>query len=217
MSSLQIDAVLNQIREAYAQAGCFLRVAPALTVKAFRNVVDIGPIAEPAEPQTAKLRQAIGAENADRIVLVGFGGIALRQFPFEQMEQMTSYRFLVDGPVPNGLTRVCSLAELTSPFKEVLASADMILTKPGYATVVEAVALGKPVVYVRRYNFADEQPLVEYLHRHGRGVELSLRDFLDGQWQPALQHVFDQPILQESPPLSGAQDAAGILARYLSD
>ena len=38
------------------------------------------------------------------------------------------------------------------------------MTKPGYGTILEAVALGLPVIYVRRYNFADEAPLVDFLH-----------------------------------------------------
>ena len=132
----------SQIRDAYAQADCFLRVAPGLAVTAFRNVLDIGPIAEPAAPQTERLREAIGAEASDRIILVGFGGIALQGFPFEAMEMMPPYRFLVDGHVPQGLNRVASLASVGLPFKEVLASVDMVLTKPGYGTFVEAVALG---------------------------------------------------------------------------
>ena len=166
--------IIQQIREAYAQADCFMRVAPGLAVTAFRNLLDIGPIAEPATPQTVRLREAIGAEASDRIVLVGFGGIALRGLPFEAMERMHACRFLVDDHVPQGLTRVAPLATVGMPFKEVLSSVDMVLTKPGYGTIVEAVALGTPVVYVRRYNFADEQSLVDYLHRHGRGAELSL-------------------------------------------
>ncbi len=207
--------IIRQICGAYAQADCFLRVAPGLPVKAFRKVFDIGPIAEPAEPQTVRLREAIGAEASDRIVFVGFGGIALRGLPFESMERMRPYRFLVDGHVPQGLTRVASLAAVGMPFKQVLASVDMILTKPGYGTIVEAVALGTPVVYVRRYNFADEQSLVDYLHRYGRGVELSLPDFLDGRWEPVIHQAFDQPLPQTPPPLSGAADAAHVLTRHL--
>ncbi len=207
--------IIREIREAYAQADCFLRVGPALPVTAFRNVLDIGPIAEPAAPQPIRLRAAIGAAPLDRIILVGFGGIALHKFPFEAMEQMHPYRFLVDGHVPQGLSRVVSLATLDMPFREVLASVDMVLTKPGYGTIVEAVALGVAVVYVRRYNFADEPPLVDYLHRYGRGAELSLPDFLNGHWEQAIQQVFGQPIPQAPPPsLSGAGDAAHVLNRY---
>jgi hypothetical protein len=90
------------------------------------------------------------------------------------------------------------------------------MTKPGYGTIVEAVALQQPVVYVRRYNFADEPPLVDYLHRYGRGIELSLDDFTQGRWEPALRKVVDLPMPAVPPPLtSGAADAATILAKLL--
>lgn len=206
--------IIRQIRAAYGQAECFLRVAPGLSVTAFRKVLDIGPIAEPAAPQAMRLREAIGAAASDRIILVGFGGIALRGLPFESMEKMHPYRFLVDGHVPSELTRVSSLTSLGMPFKEVLSSVNMILTKPGYGTIVEAVALGTPVVFVRRYNFADEQSLVDYLHRYGRGTELSMKDFFAGRWEQAIQATFDQSIPLAPPPLSGAADAAQVLSRY---
>jgi UDP-N-acetylglucosamine:LPS N-acetylglucosamine transferase len=96
-----------------------------------------------------------------------------------------------------------------------MASIDIIMTKPGYGTLVEAVALQTPMVYVRRYNFADEQPLVDYLHRYGRSVELSMNDFVQGQWRAALQKVFDLPPAIEPPSLSGAAEAATALAKLL--
>ena len=207
-------AILHQIREAYERADNFLRVAPGLAVTAFRTVLDIGPIAEPATPQVSLLRKAIGAEASERIILVGFGGVALRRFPFDRMESMRGFRFLVDGQVPEGLCRVASLATIGMPFKEVLASVDVVVTKPGYGTIVEAVALRKPVLYVRRYNFADEQSLVDYLHRYGRGAELSLTDFLAGNWEPTMHTLLDQSLCQAPPPLTGAMDAAQALLPY---
>ena len=207
-------AIIHRIREAYAKADCFLRVAPGLEITAFRNRLEVGPIAEPAEPQNDRLRKAIKADTTDRVVLVGFGGIPLQNPPFEQMEAMHDHRFLFDGPLPSGLSRVTSLSAVGLPFKEVLASMDLVLTKPGYGTIVEAVALGIPVVYVRRYNFADEQSLVDYLHRYGRGAELTVDDFYRGQWMPAIRQALTHTPASPPPPLSGAQDAADILYTY---
>ena len=96
-----------------------------------------------------------------------------------------------------------------------MASVDVIMTKPGYGTLVEAVALRTPMVYVRRYNFADEQPLVDYLHRYGRGVELSLDDFTHGHWEESLQRVrLLSPPSEPALPVTGAGDAATLLAQY---
>ncbi len=207
-------AIMNQIRDAYAKADCFLRVAPGLAVTAFRHLRDVGPIAEPTEPQPAALRQAIGATASEKIILVGFGGIALQSPPFDHMEAMQGFRFLFDGPVPSRLSRISSLSSVGLPFKQILASVDLVLTKPGYGTTVESVALGLPVVYVRRYNFADEQSLVDYLQQHGRSAELSLDAFSRGHWEPAIRQAFAQSPATPPPPLSGARDAASILHTY---
>ena len=132
------------------------------------------------------------------------------------MEQLRHYRFLFDGPVPPGYSRIHSTETLPFSFKTLLASVDVIMTKPGYGTIVEAVALQQPVVYVRRYNFADEPPLVDYLHRYGRGVELSIDDFTQGRWEPAIGKVMAMPSPRPHPPSTGALQAATLLAPYLN-
>jgi UDP-N-acetylglucosamine:LPS N-acetylglucosamine transferase len=96
----------------------------------------------------------------------------------------------------------------------VLASADLVMTKPGYGTIVEAVVLGLPVIYVRRYNFADEGPLIDFLLRHGSGQELSREDFFSGNWQPALDALTERRPERVRPSVTGAIDAARFLIQY---
>jgi hypothetical protein len=208
--------LIQCIRESYAKAHIALRIAPAPRIDAFSNIIDIGPIASPASPERDRLASALALVPNERTVLVGFGGIPLTSLPLEQMEQLRHYRFLFDGPVPPGYSRIYSNETLPFSFKTLLASVDIIMTKPGYGTIVEAVALQQPIVYVRRYNFADEAPLVDYLHRYGRGLELSIDDFTQGRWEPALRKVVDLSMPAAPPPLtSGAADAAPILAKLL--
>lgn len=204
------------IQRAYAHADLMLRPAPGLALPAFSKVVDIGPIVRLLSSDASALRQTTGAAPTDRIVVVSFGGIALDTLPFERMEQLAGYRFLISGAVPDWCRRSRPVSALPLSFETLLASADLIVTKPGYSTVVEAVALEKPVVYVRRYNFADEGTLVDYLHRHGRAVELSEPDFTGGRWQVALEQVRAAASpLKVPPPATGAAEAAALLARYL--
>src|SRR6185295_12737117 len=108
-----------------------------------------------------------------------------------------------------------STTTLPFSFKTLLASVDVIMTKPGYGTIVEAVALQQPIVYIRRYNFVDEPPLVDYLHHYGRGVELSIDDFTQGHWERALRKIIELPMPTAHPPTTGATDAAKILAKSL--
>lgn len=208
--------LLRAVRAAYAQADLALRLAPAPKLPMFPQTVDVGPVAEPAPAARGALRVALGLASNERSVLIGFGGIPLSALPFDRLESLEGFRLLFDGPVPPGSRRVISTRTLPFSFKTLLASVDIIMTKPGYGTIVEAVALGQPVVYVRRYNFADEQPLVDYLHRHGCGVELSRAEFAEGRWEAALADVGIRTRPVDPPPAGGAQEAAQSLATLLA-
>jgi hypothetical protein len=207
--------VIRRIQESYRLADLMIRIAPGIPMEAFHTIVDVGPVAEVTTPDPSLLRAAVGAEAHERIVVVAFGGIALEGLPFDRLARMNGYRFVVSGPVPDGTERIRSSASLPMAFDPMLASADLIVTKPGYSTVVKAVAYGKPVVYVRRKNFADESVLVDYLHRHGRAVELSADDFTSGRWQDALCAADATPLPGPAPAPTGATEAANLLMGYL--
>jgi hypothetical protein len=205
---------LHSIRAAYAKADMALRIAPGLSLTGIPDVVDIGPIAEPAASERENLRSCLEVMASERLVLVGFGGIPLADLPWDQIERIRGYRFLVPGLPPPGSTRIHSLSTIPFSFKTALASVDVVMTKPGYGTILEAVALGLPVIYVRRYNFADEAPLVEFLHAYGHGCELSRQDFVSGHWREALEKASAGGAAVERPPFTGAADAVKVLARY---
>lgn len=209
--------IVGQIRRAYGKAELLFRPTPGIPMTAFRKVKDIGPIVGQTPTAAPDLRMALAAKPGERIVLVGFGGIELDALPYEHLDRLDGYRFIVTGSVPDRCARIHAASALPHPFRTLLASADLLVTKPGYSTVVEAVAWGKPVVYVRRYNFADEQSLVDYLHRHGRAAELSARDFNAGRWQAALRAADAAAVSPVIPPTpTGAADAARALARYFT-
>ena len=75
-------------------------------------MIDIGPIASPTSPERDRLALALVLAPNERTVLVGFGGVPLTSLPLEQMEQLRSYRFLFDGPVPPGYSRIHSTETL---------------------------------------------------------------------------------------------------------
>lgn len=214
-SGIDRHALLQTIRQQYAKADLALRITPAPTMEHFSRQIAIEPIAEPAAQARQQLATILELKPGERTALIGFGGIPLATLPFERLESLTGYRFLFDGPTPSTSTRCMSTQSLPVSFKTLLASVDLILTKPGYGTVIEAVTSQIPVIYVRRYNFVDEQPLVEYLHQHGNGIELSRDDFMNGEWLAALQAVDAMSTAPPPPVPTGAQQAATILAPYV--
>jgi hypothetical protein len=209
--------LLANIRQAYAQADLALRIAPGLPMPAFRLIEDIGPIASPSPSQREQLRTLLGLTSQEHLVLVGFGGIPLRGLPWKQMDAMSSFRFIVGSPVESCYSRIVPLKDVPFRFSTVVASVDLVMTKPGYGTVVECVTNKIPLVYVRRYNFADEPPLVDYINRYGRGVELSVEEFQSGTWHQALEQVLTLSLPDEPPPTpTGAEEAARLLAPLIA-
>ena len=69
--------LLADIRRCYGRAEHALRIAPGLPLAAVSGVTDIGPIAEPALPRRGAIRAHLGIAESERLVLVGFGGVAL--------------------------------------------------------------------------------------------------------------------------------------------
>ncbi len=213
---LEFTSVIQQIRYSYSFANLMIRITPSIAMPAFRQSIDVGPIAARLTSDHQRVRQALGASLDERIVVMAFGGIPLTSLPWAQMEAMTGYRFLVGGPVPPNVQRVTSSDTLPFSFRTIMASCDIVLTKPGYGTIVESVASGTRVVYVRRYNFVDEVSLVAYLHRYGRGLELSVEDFLTGRWETTMEAAMVIPSPQALPPAAtGAAEAADVLMKYV--
>ncbi len=202
-------AILADMRRAYGQATLLLRLTPGLPMPAFPRAEDIGPIASPLPPARTQIREQLRIPARDALILVAFGGIRLEALPFDHMETMPGLQFLVDGPVPSSSRRVHSLATLSERFGTVLSSVDAIMTKPGYGTTIEAVAVQTPIIYVRRHNFGDEDSLVSYLQRHGRGVELSRTDFELAHWPLSIRQALAMPKpAAPLPACTGAADAA---------
>ncbi|TAJ07062.1 MAG: hypothetical protein EPO61_13865 [Nitrospirae bacterium] len=208
--------VLQQIKQAYSHADLLIRVTPGMPFPAFPNQIDIAPIVRPLVSDRARLNEELVAQPDDCLVLIGFGGIALNRLPFSRLNALQGYRFIVGESVPSGYSRLRSAKSLPLSFDTLMASADMIVTKPGYNMTVEAVAMGKPTLYVRRYDFAEEEYLVQFLHQYGRALQLSMQDFEAGHWGSSLDTLRALPApLQVPPSPTGAAEAAEILASYL--
>lgn len=209
-------ALLEDMRRAYGQATLLLRITPGLPMPAFRQAENIGPIATPLPSARDRLRAQLQVPDDETLVLMAFGGIPLDHLPFDRMESMPGIQFLIAGPVPPQSRRVRSISGMTEPFSTLLSSVDVVMTKPGYGTTIEAVAVHTPLVYVRRHDFADEDSIVQYVRRYGRGVELSREDFLNASWEPAIRQALASPEPLSPPPAcTGAADAAAHLLPFL--
>ncbi|WP_447962031.1 hypothetical protein [Nitrospira sp. Ecomares 2.1] len=209
--------ILEIIRNSYALADSLIRLHPGIEMPAFRSIVDVGPSALVRKPNGYDLRKSLEVGDQELIVLIAFGGVPLNHLPLEQMAAMSGFHFLVSGlPSSISYARVHRVENLEMPFGEISQQVDIIMTKPGYGTVIAAVQDKTALVYVRRKNFIDEQSLVDYTHRYGRGAELSRDDFESGNWEATLREVLAVEFPSEPPPSPGTGDVVRQLKPYLA-
>lgn len=210
----EADAIHAQIVAAYQDATLFLRPTPSMAMPELTNSREIGPIAWPAQPQPQPLRRRLRLSDQQRLVLVTLGGIPSAN-PLRVWPVSDDVRYVVPTgwyvPRPD----VVDAASIGLHFADVLASVDVVITKPGYNTIVESVCQGRPALFVPRTDWPEQAVLVDWLYRHGRGAEIDRARFEHGDLRDAIEALMVLP--PPTPvPASGTAEAAGLLAEYLN-
>jgi hypothetical protein len=162
------DQILREIESAYAQAICFLQPTPAMPMHWLDHRNAIGPLAEPGQYRRNELDRVLGLAPDDRLILVSMGGIATH-FSVEHWPNVAGMKWLVQKDWLEHTVRhdMFAFEAIDLPFSDLLASCDLLLTKPGYGAFVEAAASGIPVLFVRRDDWPEQSYLIEWLQTVG--------------------------------------------------
>jgi len=190
--------VIPAIEHAYATATRALRLplhggfAPMAAVTR-----DIPFIARRSARDREETRRRLGLPGGKPVVLPSFGGYGAA-LPLEALRR--SDRFTLLGPVqepPAGLL-----------YQDLVAAADVVVTKPGYGIVSECVANGTAMLYTSRGRFIEYDLFVEEMPRVLRCRYLAQEDLLAGRWADAIDALLAQPPAPTPPALDGATVAA---------
>jgi UDP:flavonoid glycosyltransferase YjiC (YdhE family) len=100
------------------------------------------------------------------------------------------------------------------PFVDILCSSDVVITKPGYGTFLEAACNGVPVVTLQRADWPETPFLMAWMEKHARIREIAREELWAGEVAGPIGTLLEQP-----PPLpvspGGVQEAAAILESHL--
>ena len=141
-------------------------------------------------------------------------GVIDHRLTMEHWPGIAGVRWLV--PESWGVRRedVSAIESLGMDFRDVLASCDAILTKPGYGTFAEAACAGVPVMYVPRGDWPEAPYLVDWLQRHGVAMEVGAGRLRDGALHGTLEALWAEP----RPPLprnTGALEVVETVCKML--
>lgn len=207
--------ILQQIEQTYQHAQTFLRLTPGMPMPWIEPQHILGPVAQPRLNRRNLIDEKLGLHAKNRLVLVSMGGIAM-QFPVDAWPRIANVLWLVPDNWQSKRADCVPVGSLGLDFSDVLASCDILLTKPGYGSFVEASCAGVPVLYVKREAWPEQDELISWLHQHGRCQEIRAEQLQTGEFGEALLELLvrGKPYPVKA---SGTQEAVQYLAAMLAN
>ena len=203
----------RQMLDAYRSAEAFLRLKPAMPMTEFPRRQTVAPVAAAGQDRRAELRERLGVAPETNLALVAFGGFD-KSLGAEQWPQTPGWHWLIPESWPIRRKDMAATEPLGITFPDLLRSVDLVLTKPGYGTFVEAACNGTAVLYLRRDNWPEQDCLIEWLQENARCREVNETELASGE----LPGLLDTLWRQARPPLPvarGAEEAAALIERHL--
>ena len=201
-------------REAYGRADLLLRLPFAGDMSAFPRIEDVPLIARRPRLGGDEARRRLGLDGRTK-VLLSFGGLGLPGFDPSVLAPLQELLFLSVGEWPAGPNNLRSVrpAELTSlglGYEDLVGAADVVVTKPGYGIVTDAIGARTRIVYTERGDFPEYPILVEAMARLVPSAHVSNEDLLAGRLREPIRRVLEVAFPEE-PDLGGADVAAARL------
>ena len=204
--------VIRMFEEGYRKAKLLLKLpfSPAMAV--FPKYVDLPLLAKPGRPRRAELAQLTRADERKRWVLLSFTSLAWDEAALRAVEELSGCEFFTVKPLEwPGFRNVHAVDRQAVGFSDVLASCDVVVSKPGYGILSDCVANAKPLVYAEREDFVEYPLLERELKRFLINVHIPAVDLYAGRLGPALAAIEKAPAPPETLSGGGAEKAAGIL------
>lgn len=193
--------VIPTIRAAYATATRALRLPFHGGFEPMAAVThDIPLIARRSRRDPAETRRLLGIAAGRPFVLASFGAYGA-PLPFDAITASGRFTLLtVEQHAPHGLE-----------YQDLVAAADVVLSKPGYGIVSECIANDTALLYTSRGHFIEYDVFVAEMPRVLRCRFISQEDLLGGRWADAIAALLAQPRPLDRARVDGAEIAAAAI------
>lgn len=206
--------IFRQIRDAYRSADQFLLATPYMPLSWMMPLTIVGPIAEPGSSRRADIDDLLNLPKNVRLVTVGLGGIDTSP-PVRYLATDPGIIWLVPRQWGLRQSNVIDLEALPYSFRDLTASSDLVVTKPGYGSFVELACLGKPVLYLERPDWPESKYLIEWFGRHTRCNAITAPALSRPGIAQQIEHLLALPPAPRPRPW-GNDQAAHYLSRRLT-
>ncbi len=200
-----------QAREAYRSAALLLELPFAGDLSAFPRRERIPLVARRPRVPRDTTRRLLGLGDRPA-VLVSFGGLGFPGLAAPALSGLADFEFLVSEPMEDAPAHVRllpaeKLDALGLGYEDVVGAADVVITKPGYGIVSDAIAARARLVYTERGDFPEYPVLVREMGAYLPAVHVSNHDLRAGRLRAPLEDVLSRRF-PDAPDMTGALVAA---------
>jgi UDP:flavonoid glycosyltransferase YjiC (YdhE family) len=180
---------LEKIRQQYQMADLLLELMPSMEMPYFANRVRIPPVAKQGRNRSGRLKEHLGLEKDLRIALIYVGELGMEEIRWGDLGKVRGWHFLGIYPLPGSSANYHLMDKKTFPYEDLVASAELMVTKIGYGVVSQALINGTPLIYLPREDFAEFPVLEKAIQEWGHGYRLSKEDYYTLKWERVLEEV----------------------------
>jgi L-arabinokinase len=204
--------------EAYSSAGLLLRLPFAGDLSVFPRIEDVPLIARRPRQPAGETRRRLRLEGGEPLVLWSFGGHGMPGFSLETLGRLEGYRFVLTGNGTVGAANVTTVDEgrleaLELGYVDLVAAADVVVTKPGYGIVTDCIAARTAMVYTERGDFPEYPILVREMTAYLPAAHVSNAELLSARLEAPLASALGV----SWPPAPPALDGADVVAARVSE
>lgn len=222
----EAPTVLPIIERAYATATYALRLPLHGGFAPMQKVVrDIPFIGRRSVHGRSATRTALGLDGNRPIVLASFGGHGLR-VPYQDAARDSRFVLLLTDFEAESNTAAAALPNVRclTPremsdrqlrYEDLVAAADIVVSKPGYGIVSECIANNTALLYTSRGRMVEYDVFVEQMPRVLRCRYIAQADLLAGRWAEDVDALFAQPAPPTTPMVNGADVASQFLLKLV--
>jgi L-arabinokinase len=214
--------VIARIAAAYSRATLALRMPFAGGFASMAGVTkDIPLVARRSRLGRSGARARLSLDSGRPLVLASFGGHSTA-VPYEEIARqggltliLTDWEARSSGAAAHHLRRY-SAADLSAAgvrYEDLVAAADVVVSKPGYGIVSECIANDTALLYTSRGAFAENDVMVEQMSAVLRCRFIEQDQLRAGRWQASIEALLAQPAPAERMIANGAEIAAGEILR----
>ncbi|HEY5653962.1 MAG TPA: hypothetical protein VIR63_06305 [Pontiella sp.] len=199
----------NKFRSVYEKTDLLLRQPFAEPMSAFPNTLDLPLLAKPGTSCREKIAEQTGANLNKPWVLLSFTTLDLNKQALNNIfDSRMKYEFFSVEPLSWPDSNIHCISRSFMSFADMLASSDIVITKPGFGILSECIANNKPIIYSERKNFLEYPILVKAIERYCRFSYISNADLYSGRLEQAIKTLQNAGLPLETMERGGSEAAA---------